>query len=79
MSYLAPLVWNNLPHDVKDTIVNFKKITNLFKHKVEKNFLDTLEEKDGDVYVYNSLNFIVVIIYYLLVYWSVILVFILKL
>ena len=46
LSYLGPLIWNGLSDDVK-----VSNNVNTFKHKVKKNFLTLLREKNQDIYV----------------------------
>ena len=46
-SYLGPFIWNGFPDDVK-----LSNNMNTFKHKVKKNLLALLREKDQDIYVY---------------------------
>ena len=46
LSYLEPFIWNGLSDDAK-----MPNDVNTFKHKVKKNFLTLLREKDEETYV----------------------------
>ena len=46
LSYLEPFIWNGLSDDAK-----MPNDVNTFKHKVKKNFLTLLREKDEEIYV----------------------------
>ena len=48
ISFFAPSVWNNLPHELK-CYTNL----NMFKHKIKENVFYKIRQKDNNIYLYN--------------------------